>query len=239
MNDLSELQAVDFAMGAHIAGAFTDLEVSGPKAYQEFLSRAVNKKIYRAESDTPRELLKRLAGAKEGETIDASGIKLNKALLPVVAYYRKPGLSNGMNNMTRSHDRVWDDAFTRAFKLHVAPVTLSYTMLIAAWDKLTLDKLQVAWWFYVLKNHRFDVAYNIAEEPMGTKAVVGDFQTLVFTDVSMPVGEGRLWAVESGVEVSTEVVSGELVEVPDVDVVSQFEGYCFDISCCEPEPVEV
>ena len=61
LHETSELQGVDFALGAHIAGA---LEVynpnSGPKGWRDLISRPVSQQIFRSDVDTPAEFINHL-----------------------------------------------------------------------------------------------------------------------------------------------------------------------------------
>ncbi len=206
-NEFSELQAIDFALGAYIAGAFSGLNaVKGPKQWRDFLSRENNKRIFRDDSDGPSEFLQHLSSSgKTEKTVD--GVKSRLPQLPVAYYYRKPGMTNGEGRNFPGRVVRLEDTL-KAFDLTLSPVELDYHLVFAAWDKLSLDKLQLAWYQYVIKNARFEVQYEIAGEPFPVGAWVGDPKTVVFSDASIPRTEGRLFAVDSTLTVQTSILFG-------------------------------
>ena len=53
-NAITDLQAVDFAVGGVLAGAYDGLKDDKPKAFCRFLKRPVKDKIFRCDNDTPR-----------------------------------------------------------------------------------------------------------------------------------------------------------------------------------------
>jgi len=234
-NEFSELQAVDFGLGAFIAGAFNGLNAQvGPKEYREFLSRPTNRKIYRHDADSPSEFLKAFRSAKRAEKSEGGGVKTNPVELPVIYYFRKPGLTNGTNReMTRrgrySYAEGEGGALTNAYKFIVLPLVLDYRLFILSWDKPALDKIQLAWYAYATRNDKFLCRYRIGETDLfDTQAYILDHKAMLFSDESVPPGQdaGRLYAVSTGLQISTDVIFGAGVDAPaSVDVRGILEHY--------------
>ena len=84
-----------------------------------------------------------------------------------------------------------------------------------AWDKLTLDKLQVAFYAYMAGNNLFPITYQIGTELYETRATIRDNRSILFTDASISAKEGRMFAVEAEREISAQVIFGKEVTVPD------------------------
>ena len=132
-NTVSDLQAVDFGFGRVLVAAYEGLAPRGPAAFQRFLSRDNATKIFRADNEDLRTLLIRIAGkVSNGNALPD---------LPVIAYYRSPGLS-GSDEKPRSYDLTrYSDEGTTKIKLTAVPVEISYSIAFCAWDKPTLDSL--------------------------------------------------------------------------------------------------
>jgi len=232
-NEFSELQAVDFALGAYIVGAFTGLNPdTGPKQWREFLSRASNKKIYREDADGPDEFLKRLSSSGKTETI-IDGVKNKLPQLPVVYFYRKPGMTNGEARNFPSRIVTTEDG-TKRFELTVSPLSLDYHIVFASWDKLSLDKMQLAWYQYVIKLSRFTVQFEIAGEALEVPAVVNDPKTIMFADISIPRTEGRLFAVDSTLTIETSIFFGAEVTPATHPTEVSIDGVWGGFSCADP-----
>ena len=117
-NAISDLQAVDFAVGGVIVGAYDGLRDDKPEAFRRFLERPAKEKIFRAENEDPPSLIRRIAQHNPG--------KKRVPDLPVVAYYRSPGIVGNQNEKPVALDveRHIDDT-PRAMRLSSIPVTLS------------------------------------------------------------------------------------------------------------------
>ena len=116
-NTVSDLQAVDFGFGRVLVAAYEGLAPRGPAAFQRFLSRDNATKIFRADNEDLRTLLIRIAGkVSNGNALPD---------LPVIAYYRSPGLS-GSDEKPRSYDLTrYSDEGTTKIKLTAVPVERS------------------------------------------------------------------------------------------------------------------
>lgn len=209
--DITELQAVDFALGAVIAASFDDLAESGPGNFVRFLRRATTEKVFRVDHLDGADLLKKIAIDKKGATADAQ----KRPELPLVAYYRKPGLTNGDHRAVAWNKTVFDDEILRSYRLSVLPVSLDYSMTFAAWDKPTLDKMALAWYAYIARrgrvNSRFIVPSKVGEDVFETPANFLDPRTVMLSDSSPDASERRLYAVSTDISINTHVLVGEAV----------------------------
>ena len=221
MIEFSELQAVDFALGEHIAKAYRFLSRgAGPESWRRFLMRPSNRQIYRVEHETPRELLQTLwASRKEEKPGNAPGKVANLPELPLIAYGRAPGMSHddpGAVMQGAGLNRAYIDGANDVYRLAIFPVELEYKLTFAAWDKPTLDKLQLAWYAFASNvkagNNAFRIRYRIAGEQFeGVRTVIVDPRKMLFTNASPPQSSGRLFAAETTVQVSTQVIYGDQI----------------------------
>jgi len=223
MNEFSELQAVDFGLGGFIRDTFTGLNnQAGPKAYREFLGRPVTRQIYRHDAEDPKEFLKAFLAAQAAEKT-AGGAQMNFPELPLVYYYRKPGLTNGTDKEATRRGRFMysEDAEgtpENPYKFIVLPIVLDYKLTMLAWDKPTIDKLQLAWYAYTSRHDKFTCSYQIgATDVFDIPAAILDHKSLLFNDVSVPPGQdaGRLYAVSTGMQIATDIIFGAGVTLPD------------------------
>lgn len=215
-NETSELQAVDFALGSFMSDAFQGLNANdGPNQYREFLSRARNKQIYRYDFDTPQEFVDKLRASKANQKTVVGGAAQNIPGLPVIVYCRKPGLTNGEEKTRVKGKSRFNLALDQAYGIKTLPVALTYKMAFVAWDKLTLDKLEIAWYAYVAWHNLFSVTYQIGEDLFDTHAIIQDNRSVLFSDASVSAKEGRLFAVDAELELTTQVIFGKAVTVPD------------------------
>lgn len=237
-NELSELQAVDFGLGHTIVTAFDGLAAVGPVNYKKFIARDSNKQIIRHDFDAPQDFISSYIGDRKGSKTVDSNTTTNVLDLPVIAYCRKPGISTEEGRGGIIHEKIrWDEALEKAFKLSVFPLTLQYSLMMLAWDKPTLDKLQLAWHAFLsnrkAKNHVFEVTYLIDKQPLNVNAFIQDPTVIETTDISLPKGEGRVFAVEQTLTVTSQVLFGEAVEIGDVEVHFNLVGYCgLEVPCC-------
>jgi hypothetical protein len=209
--DITELQAVDFALGAVIAASFDGLAETGPGNYIRFLQRATTEKVYRVDHSDGADLLKKISTDKKGAGADAQ----KRPELPVAAYFRKPGLNNGDARAVAWNKTVFDEELLRSYRLSVLPVSLDYSMTFAAWDKPTLDKMVLAWYAYIARkgrmHSRFIVPTRVGADVFETPANVMDPRTIMFDDASAESSERRLYAVSTDFTINTHVLVGEAV----------------------------
>jgi hypothetical protein len=238
--EFSELQAVDFAFGRLLATAFDGLADKGPVAYRRFLERASNEKIVRHDYDAPHDFISAYMGARKAEQPVDANTKRNRVDLPIVAYCRKPGMKNAEDRGGIHHDHVrWADGGQTPVKMSVLPITLEYKLMMLAWDKLTLDKLQLAWYAFVSNHpgnhHVFDVPYQICDSPFVVKAFIQDSKAFETMDISLTKDEMRIFGVEATITVVTQVIMGEDVTVgEEVTVAFRLIGHCgLEVPCCE------
>jgi hypothetical protein len=224
--EFSELQAVDFAFGAFIAGAYQGLNKSvGPKGYREFLSRSIDRQIFRHDADSPMDFLKAMQ-SDTGNQREVAGKSTNSFPLPLIYYYRKPGFTNGVEGQaTRQALRFAEGKIvdgvqsepSNLYRLLVLPVVLEYKINILAWDKPTLDKISLVWYAYTRRNDKFECSYQIGEDPFDAPAHIQDNKSVLLADSSIPPSNGnsRVYAVQATVQVETDIICGSGVAFKD------------------------
>jgi len=209
MIETSELQAVDFAIGAYIAAAFTGHNPNtGPKEWQGFLARPTNRQIFRYDGDMPADVLKAVLKQKAGARA-ADGKTTNAVDLPLAYYTRKPGLTNGDQYGNVRGRWGYNDALSNAYQLEVLPCQLEYTLRFASWDKPSLDKLCLAWYRHAAFNDAFTVPYRLGADVFDVRAAINDHKAVLLTDESKQRSEGRLFMVSTSLTVNTQLIFGE------------------------------
>lgn len=206
--DTTELQAVDFALGALIASMFDNMAPNGPENYVRFLSRDIKDKIFRTEHTDAKDLIDKISADKKG----AASTK--RPDLPVIGYYRKPGFTNG-DDISVSGKRIrWAggiEDMDNSYKVTSLPISLDYTLTIAAWDKPSLDKVCAAWYAYTGRNRklRFFVPAKINEDVMVVPANIRDPKNVLFSDASTT--DQRIYACTLSFTVVTQMLAGESI----------------------------
>lgn len=228
-SEVTELQSVDFALGATIATSFDLMAQKGPKDYLKFLAKPNKERFFRADHEDAGGLARKISNAEKGRGYsEEPPILKNKPSLPVVAYFRKPGMSNGDIIPNQFNKTFFTEDLIRAFKLSVLPITLEYSMTFAAWDTLTLDKMQLSWYNFITQparsTSRFIVPTKIEEDIFETPANFVDPKVVLFSDTSPPKSDfGRIYSVSTDFTINTSVLVGELVTVLDQITI---EGIC-------------
>ncbi len=222
----SELQAVDFALGAYIAQAFTGLAEVGTKEWKEFTRRPVSRKVYRSDKDSPQEFFRALLASRKAEkTTAVTGELKNSPELPVVYYFRKPGMTNSDNNKPIKAGVFWNEGLTKAFDLISMPISLDYQVFLLAWDKPTLDKMMLAYYAWQTRHDKFACMYGLATAPtvpeglpggevLEVNAYIQDHRTITFTNSSAVDKDNRLYAVTMPISLNTQVLAGAEVVPP-------------------------
>jgi hypothetical protein len=212
----SELQTLDFALGAYLNGIFSNISLHGPKEFQEFLQRPANKKIFRHRADDTatfiRDFINHEAGKQTPGTPTDTEIR-NFLNLPCVNYFRRPGLVVSdeliINHMGKSV--TFTDDLGTAFSLDCVPLTLTYGLRFVAWDDLTLDKMMLAYVNHVLKTkeskNRFECTYRVGSQDIVMPNIIKGVKQTIFDDAS-PQGIGRVVAAETNIEVEALVAFG-------------------------------
>ena len=232
--EISELFAVDIALGNHIIAAYAGHSAAyGPAEYREFVGRDAKRQVIRHDGDTPQEFLKAyFADAKSLVTsTGATAARVNVPMLPVIQYCRKPGLVSNdelSNSYWREkHKLGLDPESTIIAQLRFFALTLSYRMVIYARDKATLDRLELGWFAHVSDRRygkdKFSTLYQIGGNNIPVTVHVRDAKMCNFTDESVTDETGHYFVASTMVEVDAPVIVGEAVTVVE-PVTLQFAG---------------
>ena len=219
--DVSDLQAVDYALGKVLISAFKDLALAGPKEFQRFVARIKeNPKsgIFLAKNDDVQKTLTSIAQFSDDP--DKAGPDL-----PSIIFYRDQGIAPDSNQ----HPQVigvarFDDQETifgqdRAMRLTTIPITLTYSILFLAWDRATIDRMALAWWGHILpltrRHSGFSVTYSFSGEVLDVPCAINAPRDILTS--SEPVGENdlRLWGSRTVCEISTQALYGARLEIDD------------------------
>lgn len=220
MSDYSVLQAVDFGLGQLLAKIYSEGADSGPKNWRQLLKRPPQHKIFRGDFDEPYAAVRSIESAAIAKQA-SQWVSANRPSLPIVLYGRKPNVRTVEAEAGGHRSDVYATTNSgQQVKLSFAMMEVEYRLMLMAWDKPTLDAMQLAWIFHVSnaakRGHKFDLAYEIDGEPLeGIIAEVIDPKTAEFEDTSLPVEQGRLHAVSLPIRVKAYAIQGAKVAVPD------------------------
>lgn len=221
MNDLSELDAIDKAFGAHIVASLKVLADSGSHDYRQFLQRAPNQQVYRVEADSPKSFIQVLTKHQKQENKQENK-NLNRVELPAIYYYRELGIetADAEHGNMLANEIGWTDDLSKSFRLSMNQLILNYRLVFVAHDKNTAQRLALAWHFYINNKensqHRFTVPYTVQGEVFEVPCIIQDPQTLLATNLSQDAKiEGRLFALEVEHQLLAPVLYGHEVSLVD------------------------
>jgi len=222
-NELSELQAVDFAVGEFIAAAFDNLSLTtGPKEWREFLGRATAAQVYRHDAASPGDFFKALQSSRKAETGPTTN-RQNSPTLPAVYYFRKPGFSNVNDRSKQLRGRYsWNEELSKVYLIRALHLDLDYTIVFTAWDKPTLDKLCMAWYAYIVTHDTMTAKFRIGTDIMDVPVTIQDHCNLTISDSSEPAENGRLFAATTNYTMHTMILFGTEVVAPPVTMRIQY-----------------
>lgn len=219
MPHLSVLQAVDFGLGQHLAQIYSVGGETGPLHWQRLLQRPAREKIFRGDFETPQDVVRALESLRSHARQQGT-VQLNAVNLPVVAYGRKAHIQSiEPEAAAHQYRRFAVTESQQQLRLALAMVQLEYTLMLLAWDRPTLDAMQLAWLFHVAnigaRGHKFPLHYELDGEPLtDITAEIIDPKTVAFEDVSLTVQEGRLHAVRLPVMLRVYAIQGVKVSLP-------------------------
>lgn len=227
--EASDLLSLDVCFGALLARSFDHMKGAGCEGFVKFLQRTPKSRIARCDHEDTAHLLRRMAEAKKG--VDSQGNRVPE--LPIVAYYRKPGLTSG-DDKTRFYNKtMWNDEMSKAFGLTMLPIAVDYTVSFVASDKLTLDKMQLGWYGFIARagrvTSRFMVPYRIDGEVIDVSASILDPKTVMFSDTSPARTERKLFSVDMTMTINTQVLMGEAITpITEIEVWGIANDYITD-----------
>ncbi|MGP9633802.1 hypothetical protein ACT3R7_12115 [Halomonas sp. AOP43-A1-21] len=220
MSDYSVIQAVDFGFGQKLARIFSDGFDSGPQNWRELLKRPPQHKIFRGDFDEPHAAVRSIESAAIAKQM-SQWVSNNRPSLPLVLYGRKPNVRTVEAEAGDcQHNVIATTDSGQQVEMSLAMMVVEYRLTLMAWDKPTLDAMQLAWVFHVSniakKGHKFTLAYEIDGEPLEViPAEIIDPKTSEFDDISLPVTEGRLHAVSLPVRIRAYAIQGAKVAMPE------------------------
>ena len=226
---ITDLQAVDFALGGVIAGCYNALaKDDGPQAFQRFLSRPDAERIYLVKNDNVQTALRKLARLEDESHRKGPD-------LPVIMYYREQGISADANQFIQVAEEthfVQEEpvmGMDTAMQVTTIPLTLTYSMLFLAWDRATIERMALAWWAYIAplrrKHSRFLVPDTLNGERFEVGASINAPREILTSSENMDEeGKVRLWGSRTMIEVNTQAVYGAKVERKDyITVITEWE----------------
>ena len=208
---MTDLDAVDLALGGVIAKAYQGLAMDGTKAFQRFLERPDMKKILKSRNDDIQATLQRIARNQ----MEPDKKELD---LPLIIYYRDMGLTGDQAQFPQviearryARDLPGETNEIEVMRVTAFPVTLTYSMLFLAWDRATMERMALAWWGYIAPHHRkhsrFLVRYMLDGELTEVPANLSSpREVLTSSEQIDEAANGRLWGSRTMIEVNTQAL---------------------------------
>ncbi|MCV6588048.1 MAG: hypothetical protein OIF57_03305 [Marinobacterium sp.] len=220
--DYSAIQAVDFALGYHLAQIFTpeNVPLQGPKAFDRFLNNDIAKKIVRGAIFEPVAVLKAVEGSGGHLQTIRTGkvdIKMNQAVLPLVHYGRYPGLRSPSDpSRTDIQTHTVDLPSDKPAEVTIMYVELDYQLTVMAWDTPTLDSMIVALTMALKQKSNFDTVCSLEGERIeDVPCKILNAHEIAFTDSSAERDKKRLHAATTTLSIRAPLLAGKYVEVCD------------------------
>ena len=217
--DIGDLQPYDYAMGGVVAGAFERLSREyGTAAWRRFLKRPVKDKIFLCRNDDVQEVLAKIA-QNRGEPAEEAPPDL-----PCIVYYRDRGLVADQNQFSRVHgvprlepEAEPEEGMYRGVHLTTVPVTLTYSIVFLAWDRATLERMEVAWWTYAVPLGRrtsFKAKIMLDGEVLEVPAHLTSPREINSGDERLEDGR-RIWGARTMAEFVTQALRGGHFDTPE------------------------
>ena len=216
---LTDLDAVDLALGGVIALCYKNLAPAGSKAFKRFLKRKDQDKILKSRNDDVQTVLSRIARQKmepDEKSLD----------LPLVVYYRDMGIAGDDQSKTqiieakrRVRSLEEEENRMEVMRMTCMPVTLTYSILFLAWDRATLERMSLAWWGYIAprgrRHSRFHVRYQLDGEEVAVPASITSPRETLISNEAIE-GIGRLWGSRTMCEVNTQALYVAKEVMPEI-----------------------
>lgn len=231
---VSQLKAVDIGVGRKLEEAFIDYGTQyTTTGFSKFQQRSTATKIFRAEQNSPSELITKMAdyNSKMSEQDDESA-QVFRLGFPLVSYHRDGSLQvEGRDAFVHNLGYWLEGEDKKKFSYHSCRLNLNYQILLMAKDRPTLDIMQLALLFFLSnvekKHHCFQVRYQVSEE-MGDEGIlegncqIQDPKSMMFSEISTFTQEaGFVYASCLKIVICTNIYAGHLipfVKIKDVFV---------------------
>lgn len=186
------------------------------KSFCEYTKREKSKKlIFGSESDITlfyREMQERLSYSKE-----------NKTDLPMVYFFKDPSISycddDSQEKQRNYGTLVNEDNNTSYATIDVMPIVSTYTIVVVAWDKESLTKLAGGLMLSLMTAPRkINFNTSVLNALIEQNAVISPAQAMVWQNESIPVTEGRLFAMSTTVTISSNLYQAQILENSNVTI---------------------
>jgi len=216
--EYSTLEAIDFAIGKFLVNIYDNQPLNGPANWRSFLQRPTKKKILRGEFDTVSDILKTIEST-EKHASQTGPVKANPVNLPLIAYTRKPSITVADPDAAaylRDSTVLAPDGVTD-LSISLAQLSLEYQICMMAFDRPTLESMQLAWVFALSKQGAKQLSYDvmIAGCQLEIQGSIIDPLTPLFSNASLPIASGRLFAVMLPITVRIYAVMGAEIDIPE------------------------
>jgi hypothetical protein len=206
--------ALDVGFGNYLATGLAACALDSTAAQdvpaQQFFALPLNEQLYHGHYDTPKRFIRALSRtAKARQSVvdahtESLKARVNAKALPVVYFYRAPGVQFA----DAVKYPIQKAAMTDAQGIYdVTPVELQYHVFVLGHDLPTLDRIANGLLLYWgLDTALFSAQTTLAGTAITLDAAVDDPRIIRFEDVSLPTDEARLFAYQADITVIGDVV---------------------------------
>lgn len=220
------LDGVDSAVAAMISGMLSDILIVDPrqeeKRFASFLERSPADRVFVGRFDNSIEFLKAIRRANAGQGRKPDDQAINRDALPVVNISRSMDISymNDDQQVDRRYGYWFRDPQTDTplAQLEYMQAILTYDVTLMATDKSTLSLMSnsLGSCFRHMLSSQFEAQTSLVRVPVSLACAFQDAKEVGFSDVSAPIGEERVFAVQAPVTVNAEVITAWEVDATRV-----------------------
>ncbi|HBM2815639.1 TPA: hypothetical protein LU109_003548 [Enterobacter hormaechei subsp. xiangfangensis] len=223
--EVTGLRDIDRALGNHICdalkGLFVTDETRHNRALARFAERPPEDQLVIGHFDDLKDLVRSIRQARAGRPSKAADKFSNPDALPLMNLTRTLDLSWGYQErqLDREDYATILDRNTGKTRFLVAtlPVLLTYNLTIVSADKEPLAMLAnyMAHHFYRMHSTTIIAKVPLAGLAVDVECALNNLKGTVGTDVSLPIGEERLFGVQISIDlIADTMVAHEVMEIP-------------------------
>ncbi|MDV1094976.1 baseplate (plasmid) [Raoultella ornithinolytica] len=216
-NQTTGLKSVDEGIAMLISGLFSNVLLVDPrpeeKRFASFLGRSPADRVFVGRYDGAIEFLKAIRRANAGQGRMPTSQEINRDALPAINISRSMDISydNNDHQMDRRigawfHD---PDSGMPLANLEYIQAILTYDVTLIATDKDTLSLMCNALGAQIrlMMGTQFEAQTSLVRVPVSLICAIQDAKEIGFSDVSAPMNEERIYAVQAPVTVNAEVIT--------------------------------
>lgn len=214
--EVSDLNDIDAAFCNNILRAFEGVVVSDSRRetrpFSEWLKRARSDQIIYGEFDDVASFLSAYQSSQTGRSQESG--QRNKLALPIINVSRSVDFSLYTGEITKDMPwcgRLVNDANETYAVLSKTHAEISYNVTLISDERHTLSRMSTTLgsWLCLLASHgvtNFKAKTRLADAELVLGAELTDPKSVMFSNVSLPAQENRVYATQAMIEVVADVL---------------------------------